>query len=571
MTSLHDTQAIEAVASSAAFAHDLTNLLVRLCQIDTTPRPDVADLAKAEHQCFAIIRQEIDGSGLDHARVREAAIDAAIADHPFYSNPTYTRTDSRPMLASAETYADRCNLLLEVDGAQSGEDGIHLALNGHVDVVHPYIPPRVDGRTVFGRGACDDKGPVVSILAALRLVAEHLERHRLRLNRHLTVMFVIEEEMGGNGSLSLALDRALRRRYDSVAVLECTSSNIHPGNRGAVWYKVEAQLDGVHLFEAAAFIVGAMEDEGAKIKAESDHSLFPHRPVQTCHGMIGLYGEHPSRICGEVCFDVVTDGRAASFERVVAEQIEAAVAEYVERYGDKTRAEDQQTSRPKVDHHYDLESTDTGLTVRVWGSTGHMGSILENDGAITKMATIVRRLVDHRLALEQAAGGAVHCRLHDWDDPSRLVMEGGQGFLPTHTMDDVQRRLRDAAEQGAQDYFVRMGLSARACDTVAVTYEKLHNAAFAGPADSATLLTAIAAAKQAGIWPADRQIRGWDVSCDARIFACEYPQLSVITMGPGHLRHAHADDEQLDIGELVQFSQFLALFILQQCGTVKVG
>jgi hypothetical protein len=102
MTNLHDTQAIQAVASNAAFAHDLTNLLVRLCQIDTTTRPDVAELAKAEHQCFAIIRQEIDGAGLGHARVREAAIDAAIADHPFYSNPTYTRTDGRPMLASAE-------------------------------------------------------------------------------------------------------------------------------------------------------------------------------------------------------------------------------------------------------------------------------------------------------------------------------------------------------------------------------------------------------------------------------------------------------------------------------------
>ena len=148
-------------------------------------------------------------------------------------------------------------------------------------------------------------------------------------------------------------------------------------------------------------------------------------------------------------------------------------------------------------------------------------------------------------------------------------MEGGQGFLPTHSMNDVQRRLRDAAHQGAQAYFARVGSNAQADDIVIVTYEKLHNAAFAGPADAATLQTAIAAATEAGLWPADREVRGWDVSCDARIFACEYPELSVITMGPGHLQHAHADDEQLDIGELVQFSAFLAGFILMQCGTVK--
>ena len=154
-----------------------------------------------------------------------------------------------------------------------------------------------------------------------------------------------------------------------------------------------------------------MEDEGAEIHAESDHPLFPHRPVQTCHGMIGPYGEHPSRICGDVQFDIVTAGRAASLEPVVAEQMDAAVAEYVVRYGDKTRVQDKRTGSAKVDHHYDLKPTDAGLTVRVWGSAGHMGSILENDGAITKMATIVRRLVNHRPALEQAAGGAIHCQL----------------------------------------------------------------------------------------------------------------------------------------------------------------
>jgi acetylornithine deacetylase/succinyl-diaminopimelate desuccinylase-like protein len=151
------------------------------------------------------------------------------------------------------------------------------------------------------------------------------------------------------------------------------------------------------------------------------------------------------------------------------------------------------------------------------------------------------------------------------------VLEGGQGFLPTHTMDQVEERLRTAAQRGAQAYFDRMGIPAQARDLVNVTYEKLHNAAFAGPADSPTMQRAIAAATAAGIWPKDREVRGWDVSCDARIFACLYPELAVVTLGPGHLRHAHADDEQLDVHEMVQFAELLAYFILKQCGTVSAG
>ncbi len=34
-------------------------------------------------------------------------------------------------------------------------------------------------------------------------------------------MLVVEEETGGNGSLSLAIDRELKRLYDSILVCEC--------------------------------------------------------------------------------------------------------------------------------------------------------------------------------------------------------------------------------------------------------------------------------------------------------------------------------------------------------------
>src|SRR5690606_25946698 len=149
-----------------------------------------------------------------------------------------------------------------------------------------------------------------------------------------------------------------------------------------VWYKLEGRLPGANLFECAAFIIEQLEHEGRSIKSESRHPLFPHRPVQTCHGIIGDCGEHPSRINGKVSFDLqfAPGATPAKARQLVEDVINFAVEEYCGRYGDKTRVNDAKTGKPKVDHHYDLAESANGFTVTVHGSSGHMGSILENDG-----------------------------------------------------------------------------------------------------------------------------------------------------------------------------------------------
>jgi acetylornithine deacetylase/succinyl-diaminopimelate desuccinylase-like protein len=325
------------------------------------------------------------------------------------------------------------------------------------------------------------------------------------------------------------------------------------------------------LFEAAAFVVEQLEKEGRSIRAESDHPLFPHRPVQTCHGIIGDNGEHPSRINGEVPFDIVFDAAPADppkTRKLIDDAIEFALNEYTGVYGDKTGVIDENTGKPKVDHHFDLVESDRGCTVTVFGSTGHMGSIFENDGAITKMMTMVRSLIRSRDALQRAAGSPVRFQLNGWAQRSRLLMEGGQGFLPTHSLDDIQARLRQAVWRGADDYLRLVGSDARAADVFEVTFEKLHNAAFAGATDSPEVTHAIEAARAAGIWN-DDPIRGWDVSCDARIFACEYEDLDVLTTGAGSLNCAHSDVEFIDVAEMVKMAEFLAYYILKQTGTVQ--
>ncbi|MEK7707073.1 MAG: M20/M25/M40 family metallo-hydrolase, partial [Verrucomicrobiota bacterium] len=116
-------------------------------------------------------------------------------------------------------------------------------------------------------------------------------------------------------------------------------------------------------------------------------------------------------------------------------------------------------------------------------------------------------------------------------------------------------------------YLRRLGRAERGEDVVTVVYEKLHNVAFDGDPDSPSMRNAIAAAKQCGLWQ-NEPVLGWTVSCDARLFATEYPGMQVLTFGPGQLACAHSDEEQISLDEIRVAAEFLALFLLRQTGTL---
>jgi len=529
----------------------------------------------AEDRCFSILERELGGLSFAGASLERRPINPAIQQHPHYSLPHFTKTPERPGgLSPEETYAGRANLLYLMPGEKGGlggRGGGSVALNAHIDVVAPYFPPRAQHGIVHGRGACDDKGPVVSMVMALKILAEAMAGAGVKWNRNVTAMFVIEEETGGNGSLSLAMDRDLKKLYDAILVGECTGLKFYPANRGAVWYRAELKpAPGVSVLEMFAFVNEELEKEGAAIRAESRHDLFPQRPVQTCHGIIGPFGEHPSRICGEVTFKVEFDHRPGrSVETLVSDCLASGLASYIGLYGDKTKVTDPATGRTLVAQHYEVQGSSHGFSVTVHGATGHMGAIRERDGAITKMAHLLRSLVYSQAKLI-ATGGPVRFELggKSGSQPGgeSLVLEGGQGFVPTHGIEEVMARLRQAAGRGAENYLRRGGRNDSGATAVTITYEKLHNVAFDGDPDSSAMRHAIAAAKTCGM-AADEPVRGWTVSCDARLFASEYPGLPVLTFGPGELAVAHSDQEQIRLDDIVKAVEFLALFLLRQTGT----
>ncbi len=72
---------------------------------------------------------------------------------------------------------------------------------------------------------------------------------------------------------------------------------------------------------------------------------------------------------------------------------------------------------------------------------------------------------------------------------------------------------------------------------------------------------------EAGFIEEGAPVKGWDVSCDARLFA--ELGIPVITSGAGSLRSAHSNDEYVSIPELFPMIAFTALFLLRETGSIS--
>jgi acetylornithine deacetylase len=107
-----------------------------------------------------------------------------------------------------------------------------VTLSTHMDTVPPFFPSREDGEHIWGRGACDAKGIIASMLvAAESLLAEGA--------RGLAVLFVVGEERNSAGAL--AASRCPRgSRY--LINGEPTENRLALGSKGAL--RVELRASG---------------------------------------------------------------------------------------------------------------------------------------------------------------------------------------------------------------------------------------------------------------------------------------------------------------------------------------
>ena len=454
-------QGIFARTRSAGFERYIKNLLVELCQVDTTPNPNVQKMQAAEGECWRILERELGALPFTGARLERRPVNPAIQSHPHYSLLHFTKTAQRPKgLSAKETYANRSNLLYIVPGDGSGGTGQSVALNAHLDVVAPYFPPRVQGGIVYGRGACDDKGPAVSIVAALKVLSEAMAEAGLKWKRDIVTMLVVEEETGGNGSLSLAIDRDLKKLYDSILVCECTGLKFYPANRGAVWYRAEpANARGAsHRLRCLPSSTSRWSKRAQPSAPRAGISSFPNGQ---CRPATALSAPSVSIPAGSAARSASisnsTVPRTRKLKRwcvIASKPVWPAISGFT---AIRRKVTDPSTGKPMVARHYDLRRERKGFTVTVHGATGHMGAIRERDGAITKMAHLVRSLVLSKARLQSSP--AARCDSNSGAKPAgdSLNLEGGQGFVPTHAITEVMDRLRRAAQIGADTYLRRVG------------------------------------------------------------------------------------------------------------------
>jgi acetylornithine deacetylase len=194
-----------------------------------------------------------------------------------------------------------------------------VTLSTHMDTVPPFVPSREDDEFIWGRGACDTKGIIASMLiAAERLLAAG--------TRDFGLLFVVGEERNSAGAIY-----AGRHPRGSRYIIngEPTENHLALGSKGALRYEVVARGKMAHsayphlgdsAIEKLLDALGALR----KVPLPVDEVLGPSTMnIGTIHG-----GRAPNVIPDEA--------RAEIFIRLVCDStatraaLEAAVAGKVE-------------------------------------------------------------------------------------------------------------------------------------------------------------------------------------------------------------------------------------------------
>jgi acetylornithine deacetylase len=108
--------------------------------------------------------------------------------------------------------------------ASRSAGGGGVTLSTHLDTVPPYIPPRLEGTRLFGRGSSDAKG----IAAAMMVAADRLVSNG---EKRIDVLFVVGEEKGSDGARA-ANNLSTKSRF--LINGEPTESKLASGAKGSL-------------------------------------------------------------------------------------------------------------------------------------------------------------------------------------------------------------------------------------------------------------------------------------------------------------------------------------------------
>ena len=204
-----------------------------------------------------------------------------------------------------------------VIGRTGHDAGPRLILSGHLDVVPPGDPAtwtvdpwagEVRDGALYGRGACDMKGGVASILGAVRALADAGDLDRLA--GRLTVVLVPSEEDGGQGTLA-----AIRAGVagDLAVITEPSNLDVVVAHAGAITFRLTVpgraahaslRREGISALDKLFVLSRALEaDEARRNEAETDPLMTAlGLPYPTIIGIVGG-GEWASTVLDRVTAD----------------------------------------------------------------------------------------------------------------------------------------------------------------------------------------------------------------------------------------------------------------------------
>lgn len=180
----------------------------------------------------------------------------------------------------------RFNVLAHLPKKNSSASGKSLLLCGHLDTVPAYgmkdpFSGRVEDGILYGRGACDMKGPLASMVVALI----GLKRARVELGGDLYFAGVIDEEESGKGIEYITQHGPYT---DGAIIGEPTSLQVAIGHKGLEWIRITIfgkkvhggrMKEGINAIAKASRLIERIELEYAPRLAQRNHPVLGHPTI----------------------------------------------------------------------------------------------------------------------------------------------------------------------------------------------------------------------------------------------------------------------------------------------------
>ncbi len=231
----------------------------------------------ADEQLIQLLRQLVAIPSVNPALADDPAIGSEaplaqfLADHlaeKGFSIERHEIVPGRPnVVARRGPAAPKRTLLVEA----------HLDTQGiHGMTVPPFSGELRDGR-IYGRGACDMKGPMAAALHAL--TPEVLDA-LAAAGVQLIFVGAVGEEKGNVGARQLV---ELGLGADEALILEPTELAIVHAHKGTLWYEVELKGQAAHgsnpqhglsAVRAMVEVIGDIEREAERAREQRDHPLL---------------------------------------------------------------------------------------------------------------------------------------------------------------------------------------------------------------------------------------------------------------------------------------------------------